>query len=311
MSSSPSSIAVERVADVCCQVGESPLWSAADQSWYWVDIEGRAIFSWGGAADAPRRWGVDGRPGCVALAQGGGLVCAVEDRIEHLALEARDRVAQRVIARIEHPQPNMRLNDGRADRNGRFWVGSMATDMSLTSNAGELYCWSHSDAMEGQLASPKTLLKGLVVPNGLAFSPDGRTLYLSDSHPSVRMVWAFDLDAQGLPQRQRVFADMNQHPGRPDGAAVDVDGCYWICANDAGLIHRFTPEGRLDRSIRVPVSKPSMCAFGGSRMDELLISTIRPAQPPVAEAELAGSVFICRPGASGIAEQPVAFSASV
>jgi sugar lactone lactonase YvrE len=107
-------------------------------------------------------------------------------------------------------------------------------------------------------------LDDLIVPNGLAFSPDGRTMYLSDSHPSVQAIWAFDYDTDsGTPGNRRLFADMKPLPGRPDGAAMDVDGCYWICGNDAGLVHRFTPDGRLDRSLEVPVKKPAMCAFGG------------------------------------------------
>jgi sugar lactone lactonase YvrE len=140
------------------------------------------------------------------------------------------------------------------------------------------------------------------VPNGLAFSPDGGTMYLSDSHPSVQKIWAFDYDIDsGMPQRQRMFVDMNEHPGRPDGAAVDADGCYWICANDAGLIHRFTPEGKLDRSLAVPVKKPTMCTFGGPNLDTLFVTSIRPAGD-LSEQPLAGGVFALRPGVCGLPE---------
>jgi sugar lactone lactonase YvrE len=99
---------------------------------------------------------------------------------------------------------------------------------------------------------------------------------------------------------QRLFVDMRQHPGRPDGAAVDEDGCYWICANDAGLLLRFTPQGRLDRSIAVPVSKPSMCAFGGAGLDTLFVTSIR--LPGTPEESPAGGLFALRPGTRGIAE---------
>ncbi len=111
----------------------------------------------------------------------------------------------------------------------------------------------------------------LITPNGLAFSPDGRTMYLSDSHPARQAVWAYDYDTDtGTPSNPRLFIDMNRYPGRPDGAAVDADGGYWICGNDAGQVHRFTPDGRLDRSLAVPVAKPAMCAFGGAGLDTLL-----------------------------------------
>jgi sugar lactone lactonase YvrE len=98
--------------------------------------------------------------------------------------------------------------------------------------------------------------------------------------------------------------DMRPLPGRPDGAALDSEGGYWICANDAGLVHRFTPDGRLERSLPVPVSKPSMCSFGGPALDCLFITSIRPAQPQGDDIALGGAVFITRPGFTGLAETP-------
>jgi sugar lactone lactonase YvrE len=188
----------------------------------------------------------------------------------------------------------MRFNDGRCDRAGRFFAGTMLRDMAAAQRVGALYRLD-----ERGLSAP--LIDSLIVPNGLAFSADNRTLYLSDSHPLSRQIWAFDLDTAGRPTHRRLFVDMNQHPGRPDGAAIDVDGGYWICANDAGLVHRFTPAGRLDRSIAVPTAKPSMCSFGGPRLDELLITTIRAAGDTSDEA---GAVYITRPGTQGLAETP-------
>jgi sugar lactone lactonase YvrE len=127
-------------------------------------------------------------------------------------------------------------------------------------------------------------------------------MYLSDSHPLVQQIWAFDYDTDsGTPSNRRLFVDMNQFAGRPDGAAVDAEGCYWICANDAGLIHRFTPDGRLDRSLAVPVKKPSMCAFGGSRLDTLFVTSIRPGDDHD-EQSLAGGVFALNPGVKGLPE---------
>jgi len=147
------------------------------------------------------------------------------------------------------------------------------------------------------------MLQGFITPNGLGFSPDGRTMYLSDSHPSVQMIWAFDYDtASATPSNRRVFVDMKALPGRPDGAAVDEDGCYWICANDAGLVHRFTPDGQLDRSLAVPVKKPAMCAFGGAGLDTLFVTSIRPDGIDLSDQPLAGGLFALRPGVCGLAE---------
>jgi sugar lactone lactonase YvrE len=129
-------------------------------------------------------------------------------------------------------------------------------------------------------------------------------MYLSDSHPTVQSIWAFDYDTDsGTPSNRRLFVDMNAYPGRPDGAAVDADGCYWICGNDAGLIHRFTPAGKLDRSLAVPVKKPAMCSFGGAGLDTLFVTSIRPGgDVDLSDQPLAGSVFALRPGVRGLPE---------
>jgi sugar lactone lactonase YvrE len=129
-------------------------------------------------------------------------------------------------------------------------------------------------------------------------------MYLSDSHPKAQLVWVFDYDvATGTPANRRVFVDMNLHPGRPDGAAVDVDGCYWCCANDAGQLLRFTPDGRLDRSIALPVKKPAMCAFGGPKFDTLYVTSIRPQNEiDLVDQPLAGAVFALQPGVQGLPE---------
>lgn len=286
---------MEQLGSALCSVGESPLWAPHEQALYWVDIEGRALHRWQAASARAQTWALAERPGCIALHALGGLVCALESSLVHLQVHDDGHVDLVTLASVEHPQPGMRFNDGRCDRSGRFWVGSMVMNMALAAPAGQI-------ARLAGRALTRPLSDPLTVPNGLAFSPDGATMYLSDSHPSVQLVWAFDLAADGTPTGRRVFIDMNHHPGRPDGAAVDVDGCYWTCANDAGLVHRFTPDGRLDRSLAVPVSKPSMCAFGGARLDELFITSIRPAMPPPEQNLLAGATFVCRPGVQGLAE---------
>ena len=129
-------------------------------------------------------------------------------------------------------------------------------------------------------------------------------MYLSDSHPHAQLIWVYDYDVDtGTPHNRRVFVDMNLHPGRPDGAAVEVEGCYWICANDGGPLLRFTPAGKLDRSVALPVKKPTMCAFGGSRMDTLYVTSIRPQkESDLVEQPLAGAVFALQPGVQGMLE---------
>jgi sugar lactone lactonase YvrE len=147
-------------------------------------------------------------------------------------------------------------------------------------------------------------VSGLIVQNGLAWSPDGKTMYLSDSHASSRLIWAFDYDINsGTPSRRRVFADLHAYRGRPDGAAMDVDGCYWSCANDAGCLLRFTPAGKLDRVIELPLRKPSMCAFGGDRLETMIVTSISLNGP--ADDAAAGLVLRLNPGVAGMPETPL------
>jgi sugar lactone lactonase YvrE len=288
---------VDLLCDVRCQVGESPLWLPGEQALYWVDIEGRRLHRWRAADGRSHRWQAAERLACIAPMVGGGFVAGMEDGIFAVQPQADGTLATRLLARASHAQRGMRFNDGRTDRAGRFWAGTMVMDMTLAEPAGVLH------RLDGRgLSAP--LVDGLLVQNGLGFSPDGRTMYLSDSHPDARKIWAFDLSDDGTPSRRRLFVDMNLHPGRPDGCAVDTDGALWVCANDGHAVLRFTPDGRLDRTLALPVSKPSMCAFGGAAMDELYITTIRPASPSPAEAAVVGAVFVCRPGAQGLAEVP-------
>lgn len=293
-----SAMPCEVLADVRDQVGESPVWSVAEQALYWVDIEGRLIRRIDWTTRRLRSWVVPERVGCIALHADGGLIAAMETGVYRVAL---DTTAELTPARTEllhpvsFPREGMRFNDGRCDREGRFWVSSMVRDMSQAAAQGSLYRLDDRGLAEGQVS-------GLITGNGLALSPDGRTLYLSDSHPTVQRVWAFDLDRDGHLGGRREFIDMNHYPGRPDGAAVDAEGGYWVCANDAGLVHRFTPDGRLDRSLAVPVSKPSMCAFGGPGLDRLFVTSIRPASMAPEEARLAGAVFVLDPGVRGLPE---------
>jgi sugar lactone lactonase YvrE len=289
---------VEPISPVRCHVGESPLWSVAEQALYWVDIEGRLVHRWPGAAGVAQQWTMPERPACIALHAQGGLLCALESCVVQLTLAPDGSCSTHDLFSFTHASAGMRLNDGRCDRAGRFWVGSMLMNMAQGAPSGVLY------RCDAGASAAVPLQHGLIVPNGLAFSPDGRTAYLSDSHASVRHIWAFDLRDDGSLSQRRLFVDMALHRGRPDGAAVDVDGCYWTCANDGACLLRFTPAGVLDRTLEMPVKKPSMCAFGGARLDELYITSIR---PPTAAAEqhedaLAGATFVCRPGVQGLAE---------
>ncbi len=287
----------ELVLDCRNATGESPVWDVREQALYWVDIPARTLNRWD-ASGATAHWTAPEMLACIArCASGDGWIAGLESGIFHLRPQADASMDSTRLATVQHAQAQMRFNDGRCDRQGRFWAGTMLMNMASSAYAGCAYSY-HYDSKEA--LDPQ--LSGLIVPNGLAFSPDGRTMYLSDSHPSQQKIWAFDYDtASGTPSKRRLLVDMTSLPGRPDGAAIDVDGGYWICGNDAGLVHRFTPAGKLDRSLAVPVKKPTMCAFGGPQLDTLYVTSIRP-DGDLSDQPLAGGVFALRPGVQGLAE---------
>ena len=287
----------ELILDAQNATGESPVWSAREQALYWVDIPAGVLHRWDPADDSSQSWKASQMLACIARYDSGDWIAGMEDGLYRLTESADGTLSSRSLASVEHALPGMRFNDGRCDRQGRFWAGTMLMDMGAGASAGAMYRYN-----AGQSEPLTAQLTGFIVPNGLAFSPDGKTMYLSDSHPSVQKIWAFDYDTDsGTPHNRRLFVDMNHYLGRPDGAAVDAEGCYWLCGNDAGLIHRFTPAGKLDQSLVVPVKKPTMCAFGGPNLDTLYVTSIRPGGD-ISDQPLAGGVFALRPGVKGLEE---------
>ncbi|MFM0553837.1 SMP-30/gluconolactonase/LRE family protein [Paraburkholderia sediminicola] len=291
---------VEAAGQAPASVGESPVWRAKEQALYWVDIPAQKIVRLRIDSGERSEWLLPEKVACIAFDHRGTVLAGCETGLFAVTLTESSangepvRVTGRKLAAPDFACDDMRFNDGRCDRQGRFWAGTMVQDMAAAKPAGALYRFDE----RGVLSAP--VVDALITQNGLAWSPDGTTMYLSDSHPLRRQIWAFDYNVEtGEPRNRRVFADLNHHAGRPDGAAVDADGCYWICANDAGLLLRFTPEGKLDRQIAVPAVKPAMCAFGGRDLDTLFVTSIRPAANA---SEHDGHLFAVRPGVTGLPE---------
>ena len=278
-------------------VGESPVWSVAEQALYWVDIEGRCIHRQDWQTRTQQTWQLQERIGCIALSTKGTVIAAMESGVFEVTLLTAPQATVTSLATIEHPESDMRFNDGRCDAKGRFWISTMVRNMGLSSKAGGIYCLD-----ENGLRGP--VMKGFITANGMAFSPDNKTAYLSDSHPSEQQIYQhrFDLE-HGTWGPAETLVDMKPLPGRPDGAAVDTQGCYWICGNDAGQIHRFSRRGDLLESLRLPMSKPAMCAFGGPELRHLFVTSIRPASPVAGfDANLDGAVLVLEPGVQGMPE---------
>jgi sugar lactone lactonase YvrE len=234
--------------------------------------------------------------GCIALASDGRVIAAMETQIAAVALGEAGQFEISTLAKVQHPAVGMRFNDGRCDPSGRLWVGSMVMNMGKASNLGALYCLD-----ERGLTGP--YVAGLLTPNGMGFSADGTKMFLSDSHPQAQKVWTFkfDLDEGKMTDRQ-LFVDMTDMPGRPDGAAVDINGNYWVCANDGGMVYCFNADGELIQFLTVPFPKPAMCAFGGENLDRLFVTSIVPADKSLDTQGLSGSVVILEPGVRGMPE---------
>jgi sugar lactone lactonase YvrE len=287
----------ELILDARNATGESPVWSPREQALYWVDIPAKRLHRWSLADGVSQSWEAPQMLACIARYGDGSWIAGMENGLFRLVATDDGNLSGTPLISVPHTQAGMRFNDGRCDRQGRFWAGTMLLDMAAGVPVGAMYRYnaSQSEPLDPQL-------DGFIVPNGLAFSPDGTIMYLSDSHPGVQKIWAFDYDTDsGTPHNRRLFVDMNHYLGRPDGAAVDAEGCYWICGNDAGLIHRFTPQGKLDQSLVIPVKKPTMCAFGGPNLDTLFVTSIRPGGD-ISDQPLAGGVFALRPGVKGLEE---------
>lgn len=252
------------VIDARARTGEGAIWHG-DALW-WVDIPAGLLHRFEPESGARRTWEC-GRPlGCVAPKRSGGMIAALADGFHHLDL---DSGALTPIADPEADRPENRFNDGAVDPRGRFYAGTMPIDgpSEETGPQGALY------ALGGERV--RAVVGGLWVQNGLAFSPDGRTAYLSDTFPEVRTIWAFDYDPDdGAWTNRRTFFDTRAVDGRPDGAAIDAEGCYWMAGVGGWELVRITPAGDLDMRIPLPVEKPTRPAFGGRGLATLYVTSI-------------------------------------
>jgi L-arabinonolactonase len=281
------------VLDAKAAVGECPVWCGITQSLYWVDIPNGQLNCFNPTTGVNQIWTFAEPIGSFGLRAQGGAILALKSGF-HLFDFATGNLQK--LVNPESDKAENRLNDGRCDRAGRFWAGSMRDPPDPRQKTGVLY---RLDADYRCLQ----VVEDLFVSNGLAFSPDDRILYHSDSYVSVRTVWAWDFDlADGVISNRRVFVNTAGMPGRPDGAAIDADGCYWMAAIDGWEVVRFTPAGRVDRRIALPVSQPSMIAFGGRDLDTLYITSIRPPEADLSKQPQAGGLFAVNAGVKGLPE---------
>jgi sugar lactone lactonase YvrE len=282
---------VECVWDVGAHLGEGALWHAATRSVYFVDIKGRRIHRCAADGSARTSWEAPGQPGFVVPTENGGLVCALEDGLYRLDGASG---AFTLLRRIEDELPGNRFNDGHVDAGGNLWFGSM--DDAQAAPTGALYRLDRN----GSLAR---LDDGYFITNGPAISPDGKTLYHTDT--PLRRVYAFDLHPDGALAGKRVFLQLPEG-SRPDGMAVDSEGCLWIALFGAGRIERYTPAGRLVGSVHFPCTNITKLAFGGDDLRTAYVTTAWKGLSPAQRAQqpLAGGLFAFRVETPGQPHHP-------
>jgi D-xylonolactonase len=281
------------VADVKAVLGEGPVWVALERALYWVDINGRKLFRLDERGEL-RSWDTPLRIGSLAPRAGGGFVAGTDEGLAFVDLHA-GRFG--VFANPEADLPDNRFNDGKVDRNGRFWAGTM--DNRERQASGTLYRLD----CDGSLAA---IDRGYRVTNGPAFSPDGRRMYESDSARQVTYV--FDLDEGGEATNRRELARFGRGEGYPDGMTVDAEACLWVAFWDGWCVRRFSPDGELLATVELPVQRPTSCAFGGEDFRTLFITSARRdlEGTELARQPLAGGLFAVDVGVHGIAELPFA-----
>jgi sugar lactone lactonase YvrE len=279
---------IRLLAPVQAEVTESPLWDARQRKLHFVDIYGPRILSLDWASGAVSQIDTPEPVACLGLSGDGHFIAG---------LKSGTALIERASGKITplgnfSIAPDSRLNDGRCGPDGRyFWVGSMVEKLDRA--GGHLL----RVAPDGRI---ETMASDLICSNGLAWSADGRTMYHSDSRQ--RTVWIYDYDIEtGAIANKRIFCVAPEGEGRPDGAAVDSEGCYWSARYDGWRIVRHAPDGSELFILRTPVQKPTMCAFAGDDLSTLVFTSARGslAGAELERQPLAGSVFAVDVGVAG------------
>jgi len=287
-SKATEAICVAHTNDV---LGECPIWCRETRALYWIDVFRPAIHRYTPASGEVRSWTPPQKLGSLALRRSGGFLLATRSG---LALFDPETNAFEIIATPEADRPGNLINDGKCDRDGRFWVGSM--DRMLEKPSGRLYRLDPD-------RSCRVMDDDILMFNGICFSPDDRVLYFADSSRHAIYAHDFDIDAGAIGPR-RLFASTAGRPGVPDGATADAEGFVWSAQFDSGTLVRYAPDGRVDRIIEVPVSRVTSCAFGGDNLDVLYLTTATFRLPPERRARepWAGGILALDVGMCGIPE---------
>lgn len=269
------------------------MWSVSEQALYWTDNVGKRVHRFKPRSGHDDSFAVEHNVMDIGLRAGGTLVVTLA---KSFAFYDPLASGPQPFAEVERNLPHNRFNDGKVDRRGRYWAGSM-NDTDWQQPSGALY-------RLGADRQPHRLLDNVVCANGLGWSPDDRTFYLGESFRYTIFAYDFDPDAATLRGR-RVFAAVDRGSGGfPDGLTVDAEGGVWSVHNGAGRVVRYAPGGEITHVVTLPVPQPTSCIFGGSDLNVLYVTTSRQNMDPdqLERFPLSGSVFAVHPGMTGLPE---------
>ncbi len=278
------------VIDCKNDLGEGPVWDVATARLWWVDVNGRKIFHADPGVGPVEEYAVPDRPGCLAVRSDGTLIIALRRGV--ILFDPTTGTHRDVPCPIDFGVE--RFNDGACDRRGRFFAGTMHKEMN--DRIGGLY------RVDADL-SVHRVAGDICLSNGIAWSPDNRTLYHCDSRPGVVFAYDYDIEA-GTVANRRVFADFDGRVGGTDGCTVDAEGGLWVAEVGAGQIVRFLPDGRIDRVVKVPVTRLTSVMFGGPDLRTLFVTSMRyhNSEESLAAEPQAGGVFALDVGVAGLPE---------
>jgi len=271
-------------------LGEGPVWSPQENALYWVDIDRKLLQQWNPVTKERKIWEMPSHIGSFALRRSGGALVALRDGFFFFNLETSEAQS---LGNPESALTYTRFNDGKCDRKGRFWAGTM--DEKFPNKRAALYRFNTDRTY--------TKMMGHIgISNGLGWSPDDKTFYYTDS--ADHAIYAYDFDYEtGTINNPRVFA---RTPDEyvPDGLTVDREGFVWSANWDGWKVIRYAPDGVIDLEVPLPVQRPTSCTFGGPKMDQLFITSARIDLDAGAleKQPLAGNVFVIQTKSEGIAE---------
>lgn len=275
-------------------LGECPRWHEGESRLYWVDIARNRLhrFDPTGGRDEHRTF--DAPVGCFAFCTEGGLILGMKDGLAHLARweDAPVPFGEQML----RGRPDLRLNDGRTDPRGRFWVGSV--NMAKSQSDAALY----RVEPDGRVAM---IENAMMTCNGAAFTADGATFYHADTPSHALRAYRVDVESGALAER-RVLHQFPQGEGRPDGGSFDEAGRYWSALFDGGRVVRLSPAGEIVASVTLPVPRPTMIAFGGADRRTAYVTSARAGldEAALAAAPLSGAIFSFRVEVPGVPEWP-------